>query len=235
MATKNKQPLFQQNSNNETGISLCIPFVFKTVSNEKIFAVIRSMKVGHIERIDIVNVSGRQNKAFIHFAKGKWAYNENARNILNDMKAGIPWIVPYCRTGFWKIGISTAEKPTQSSYFLSLLWIGGLNSARLRARLMARANSRCFFDETAVILLGTIFPRSETNRCSSLTSLKSIFGASGEEKGQLFCRRKKGLRPLLICLLLQFYSLLALQRRCLLPPSWLLEQPPSWLLEQHQV
>jgi len=115
MATKNKQPLFQQNSNNETGISLCIPFVFKTVSKEKIFAVIRSMKVGHIERIDIVNVSGRQNKAFIHFAKGKWAYNENARNILNDMKAGIPWIVPYCRTGFWKIGISTAEKPTQSS------------------------------------------------------------------------------------------------------------------------
>ena len=72
MATKNKQTRIQQNSNNETGISLCIPFVFKTVSKEKIFAVIRSMKVGHIERIDIVNVSGRQNKAFIHFAKGKW-------------------------------------------------------------------------------------------------------------------------------------------------------------------
>lgn len=110
----NKQTRIQQNSNNETGISLCIPFVFKTVSKEKIFAVIRSMKVGHIERIDIVNVSDRQNKAFIHFAKGKWGYNENARNILNDMKAGIPWIVPYCRTGFWKIGISTAEKPTQT-------------------------------------------------------------------------------------------------------------------------
>jgi len=114
MATMSKQTRIQQNSNDETGISLCIPFVFKSVTKEKIFAVIRSMKVGHIERIDIVNVSDRQNKAFIHFAKGKWAYNENAVNILNDMKAGIPWIVPYCRTGFWKIGISTAEKPTQT-------------------------------------------------------------------------------------------------------------------------
>ena len=114
MATMSKQTLIQQNSNDETGISLCIPFVFKSVTKEKIFAVIRSMKVGHIERIDLVNVSDRQNKAFIHFAKGKWAYNENAVNILNDMKAGIPWIVPYCRTGFWKIGISTAEKPTQT-------------------------------------------------------------------------------------------------------------------------
>ena len=114
MATMNKQARIQQNSDDKTGISLCIPFVFKSVTKEKIFAVIRSMKVGHIERIDIVNVSDRQNKAFIHFAKGKWGYNENARNILNDMKAGIPWIVPYCRTGFWKIGISTAEKPTQT-------------------------------------------------------------------------------------------------------------------------
>ena len=114
MATMNKQARIQQNSDDKTGISLCIPFVFKSVTKEKIFAVIRSMKVGHIERIDIVNVSDRQNKAFIHFAKGKWAYNETAINILNDMKAGIPWIVPYCRTGFWKIGISTAEKPTQT-------------------------------------------------------------------------------------------------------------------------
>ena len=35
-------------------------------------------------------------------------------------------------------------------------------SARLRARLMARASSRCFFAETAVMRLGTILPRSDT-------------------------------------------------------------------------
>jgi hypothetical protein len=36
------------------------------------------------------------------------------------------------------------------------------SSPKKRARLMARANSRCFFADTAVIRLGTILPRSET-------------------------------------------------------------------------
>ena len=46
----------------------------------------------------------------------------------------------------------------------------GIN-ARLRARLIAVASSRCFFAETAVIRLGTILPRSDVKRCSSLTFL----------------------------------------------------------------
>ena len=40
-----------------------------------------------------------------------------------------------------------------------------------RARLISLASSRCFFEETAVIRRGTIFPRSERKRWSSLTSL----------------------------------------------------------------
>jgi hypothetical protein len=48
--------------------------------------------------------------------------------------------------------------------------------------------------ETAVILLGTILPRSEMNRCNSLTSLWSIFGALGPENGHDLRRRKNGLR-----------------------------------------
>ncbi len=45
------------------------------------------------------------------------------------------------------------------------------SSARLRARLIARANSRCLLAETAEIRLGTILPRSERKRCKSFTSL----------------------------------------------------------------
>jgi hypothetical protein len=37
--------------------------------------------------------------------------------------------------------------------------------------LIARASSRCFFAETAVMRLGTILPRSEMKRDSSLMSL----------------------------------------------------------------
>src|SRR5882724_11601584 len=59
---------------------------------------------------------------------------------------------------------------------------------------MAVASRRWFLADTAVIRLGTILPRSETKRCSSLTSLKSIFGALAPEKGQVLRRRKKGRR-----------------------------------------
>src|SRR5690242_11810304 len=59
---------------------------------------------------------------------------------------------------------------------------------------MAIASRRCFLAETAVIRLGTILPRSETKRCSSFTSLKSIFGALAPENGQVLRRRKKGRR-----------------------------------------
>src|SRR5580704_2093899 len=59
---------------------------------------------------------------------------------------------------------------------------------------MACASSRCFFAETAVMRLGTILPRSDTKRCSSLTSLWSILGAFAPEKGQLLRRRKNGRR-----------------------------------------
>ena len=38
------------------------------------------------------------------------------------------------------------------------------SKAKKRARLIARANSRCFLAETAVIRDGTIFPRSEIYR-----------------------------------------------------------------------
>ena len=40
-----------------------------------------------------------------------------------------------------------------------------------RARLIAWASSRCLGADTAVMRLGTILPRSDTKRCSSLMSL----------------------------------------------------------------
>jgi hypothetical protein len=44
-------------------------------------------------------------------------------------------------------------------------------SAKKRARFIAFDNSRCFFAETAVMRLGTIFPLSDIKRCNNLTSL----------------------------------------------------------------
>src|SRR5262249_19808392 len=64
------------------------------------------------------------------------------------------------------------------------------NSPRKRARLMARASSRCFLADTAVIRLGTILPRSETERLNSLESFSSVFGAFRPGNGHALLRRE---------------------------------------------
>ena len=68
---------FDKNSSNEHGISLCIPFVFKHITKEKIFAVIRAQRVGHIERIDIVNKDAKHNRVYVHFARSRWGNPSN--------------------------------------------------------------------------------------------------------------------------------------------------------------
>ena len=106
---------FQKNSDIESGVSLCIPFVFKHITKERVFAVFKAQRVGHIERIDIVEKDEKHNRVYIHFAKGKWghAYFNNAMDILLNLKANIPWIVPYSKNGngYWKVWISQSEKP----------------------------------------------------------------------------------------------------------------------------
>lgn len=105
---------FEKNSSNEHGISLCIPFVFKHITKEKIFAVIRSQRVGHIERIDIVQKDEKHNKVYIHFARSRWGNPSNiqySKDVLLNLQSDIPWIVPYSRYGYWKLWISESEKP----------------------------------------------------------------------------------------------------------------------------
>lgn len=108
---------FQKNSSNEHGISLCIPFVFKHITKEKVFAVIRAQRIGHIERIDIVNKGEKHNRVYIHFARSRWGNPANIRtsmDVLLNLQSGIPWIIPYSRYGYWKIWISESVKPEQT-------------------------------------------------------------------------------------------------------------------------
>ena len=116
-----KQQIIEKNSNDASGVSLCIPFVYTNVTKERVFAVIKSQKVGHIERIDIVKKDENHNRVFIHFAKNKWGGhpNYNATDVLMNLKAGIPWIVPYSKNGYWKIWISSVEKPENKQVALS--------------------------------------------------------------------------------------------------------------------
>jgi len=116
-----QQQIIEKNSNDASGVSLCIPFVYTNVTKERVFAVIKSQKVGHIERIDIVKKDKNHNRVFIHFAKNKWGGhpNYNATDVLMNLRAGIPWIVPYSNNGYWKIWISNVEKPENNPVTLS--------------------------------------------------------------------------------------------------------------------
>lgn len=113
-----EQRIIEQNSNDANGVSLCIPFVYKNVTKMRVFAVIKNQMVGHIERIDMVDIDEKHNRVFIHFTKNKWGGfpNYNATDVMMNLKAGIPWVVPYSRNGYWKIWISNVAKPeaTQS-------------------------------------------------------------------------------------------------------------------------
>ena len=98
--------IFDKNSSNEHGISLCIPFVFKHITKEKIFAVIRSQR--------IVQKDEKHNKVYIHFARSRWGNPSNiqySKDVLLNLQSDIPWIVPYSRYGYWKLWISESEKP----------------------------------------------------------------------------------------------------------------------------
>ena len=103
---------FVRNSSDKDGITLCIPFVFKHITKKRVFAVFRAQKVGHIERIDIVSKDEKHNRVYVHFAPGRWNMrHQDSIDVLLNMKASIPWIVPYSHTGYWKVWISNSAKP----------------------------------------------------------------------------------------------------------------------------
>jgi len=111
--TKKIFNVIESNSTNSTGVTLCVPFVFTHITKEKVFAVFRNQRVGHIERIYIAKKDDKHNSVFVYFAKDKWSNKFNANDILANLKAGIPWIVPYSQHGYWKVWISQVEKPEE--------------------------------------------------------------------------------------------------------------------------
>jgi hypothetical protein len=129
-ASKPKRKDFSDvNSNPETGISLCIPFAFKTVGPKRVFAIFRrptiitatgeticDVSLGFIERIDIKYRQDGNKCVFIHFAPGRWNDTDTTREILAAMKAGTPLKVVTDENGhFWKTIISKSQRP--ADYF----------------------------------------------------------------------------------------------------------------------
>lgn len=95
--------------------SLCIPRTHANIRRERIFAVLRSLNLGWVGRIDIVpkkNDEGTEYvRVFIHFTK--WFNNHHTRKFLERLDADGHARIVYDEPWYWKVTKSTMPAPEE--------------------------------------------------------------------------------------------------------------------------
>ena len=94
--------------------SLCIPRTHANIRKERIFAVFRSLGLGFIGRIDIVEKVDEKTgtpfiKVFIHFTK--WFQNAQTRHFLEHLETQKSANIVYDEPWFWKVTKSFVPAP----------------------------------------------------------------------------------------------------------------------------
>ena len=93
--------------------SLCIPRVFTNIKEERIRRIFDELKLGEIERVDIVpkmtEKGEKFNRVFIHFKR--WGTDGNAEKARQRLLNGQDIKIIYGEPWFWKI---SAYRPSQS-------------------------------------------------------------------------------------------------------------------------
>ena len=94
--------------------SLCIPRTHANIRKERIFAVIRSLGLGFIGRIDIVEKVDEKTdtpfiRVFIHFTK--WFQNAQTRHFLEHLETQKSANIVYDEPWFWKVTKSFVSAP----------------------------------------------------------------------------------------------------------------------------
>lgn len=86
--------------------SICIPRVFSNISDRRIFAIFRELRVGFVEKIDMVQRTGKDGKeynmVFVHFRN--WFIQDEAAAIMRErLLDGEQAKIIYDEPWFWKI------------------------------------------------------------------------------------------------------------------------------------
>ena len=94
--------------------SLCIPRTHANIRKERIFAVFRSLGLGWIGRIDVVEKIDEKGtpfiRVFIHFTK--WFQNAQVRQFLEHLETQKSANIVYDEPWFWKVTKSYVPAPT---------------------------------------------------------------------------------------------------------------------------
>jgi len=95
--------------------SLCIPRTHANIRRERVFAVLRSLNLGWVGRIDIVpkrNDDGTEFvRVFIHFTK--WFNNHQTRQFLERLDLDGHASIVYDEPWYWKVTKSTMPAPEE--------------------------------------------------------------------------------------------------------------------------
>ena len=97
---------------NHVNPSICIPHVFSNISDRRIFAIFRRLKIGYIDRIDLVPRKSKKgdtfNCAFIHFTH--WFDNDSANKLKHQLlHTRKPVKILYDNPWFWNIKLHTPK------------------------------------------------------------------------------------------------------------------------------
>ena len=97
--------------------SLCIPRTHANIRKQRIFAVIRSLGLGWIGRIDVVEKMDESGtpfiRVFIHFTK--WFQNAQTRHFLEHLETRKSANIVYDEPWFWKVTKSFVPAPAAPS------------------------------------------------------------------------------------------------------------------------
>ena len=119
MSATNSSPQQQQRPRREPQpiiYSLCIPRVFKNITEKRIRAIFYSLKLGFVERVDMVAKTSPKGddfwRVFIHFSNWN-ERNPSAMQIQEKLDSGDRVKIVYDDPWFWLISKSSAPRPEQ--------------------------------------------------------------------------------------------------------------------------
>jgi hypothetical protein len=98
--------------------SICIPWMFSTISLGQIQAVFEDLNFGDIEKIDIIKKEDRNGRnyqtVFVHLA---WAVdNSHVSRVRDILLAGDEVPIVYDDPWFWKIRASNSSRPEHKTH-----------------------------------------------------------------------------------------------------------------------
>jgi hypothetical protein len=124
MASFVEQPQFPQFDQNGIPIcepTICIPRVFPNISDRRIFAIFRELRVGFVEKIDMVPREGKDGKQYnMVFVKFRnWFVTDEASNAMRErLLSGEQVKIVYDESWFWKVSAhqqKIAKEPVQNT------------------------------------------------------------------------------------------------------------------------